>query len=178
MKTCQSAFTSEADHLKFFDSPEPQSSNDEGKAPSVVDGSDLSSEFDTADIAHNLYLEKGVTSTQVDDNSISEDNRHNVSSPSRSRSVFQPNEIQTPGPRRSSKKSKLPAKLNDYVINSSVRYGIEKFVFYSMLSESNMCFATNLNKSVEPSCYEDAMCDTNWIDAMNNEIEALNRNNT
>ncbi|GJS78554.1 ribonuclease H-like domain-containing protein [Tanacetum coccineum] len=31
---------------------------------------------------------------------------------------------------------------------------------------------------MEPSCYEEAMCDTNWIDAMNNEIEALERNNT
>ncbi|GJW88752.1 hypothetical protein Tco_0164092 [Tanacetum coccineum] len=76
MKTCQSAFTSEADHLKFFDCLEPQSSNDEGKVPSVVDGSDLSSEFDTAYIAHNLYLEKGVTSTQFDDIT-----REHISSP-------------------------------------------------------------------------------------------------
>ncbi|GJR13369.1 hypothetical protein Tco_0796021 [Tanacetum coccineum] len=100
------------------------SSNDEGKAPSVVDGSDLSSKFDTA---HNLYQEEGVTATQFNDNIIPEDSRHSVSSPSR---------------------------------------------------ESTLCFATNLNKSMEPSCYEDAMCDTNWIDAMNNKIEALNRSNT
>nr|GEU39005.1 hypothetical protein [Tanacetum cinerariifolium] len=53
---------------------------------------------------------------------------------------------ETPGLRRSSRQSKLLAKLNDYVVNSSVRY--------------------------------DAMCDTNWIDAMNIEIEALNRNNS
>nr|GEU44493.1 putative reverse transcriptase, RNA-dependent DNA polymerase, Gag-polypeptide of LTR copia-type [Tanacetum cinerariifolium] len=78
----------------------------------------------------------------------------------------------------SSRQSKLPAKLNDYVISSSVRYGIEKFVYYSKLSESNMCFATNLNKPVKPSFYEDAMRNTKWIDDMNNEIEALNRNNT
>nr|GEU78694.1 hypothetical protein [Tanacetum cinerariifolium] len=51
----------------------------------------------------------------------------------------------------SSRQSKFPAKLNDCVISSS---------------------------SVKPSCYEDAMHDTNWIDDMNNEIEALNRNNT
>ncbi|GJZ43834.1 ribonuclease H-like domain-containing protein [Tanacetum coccineum] len=87
--------------------------------------------------------------------------------------MFQPNEVQTPGLRRSSL-----AKLNDYVINSSVRYGIEKFVCYSLLSEFNMCFATNLNKFVEPSCYEDAMCDTNWIDVINSKIATLNRNNT
>ncbi|GJY50410.1 ribonuclease H-like domain-containing protein [Tanacetum coccineum] len=135
-------FTSEVDHLKFFDRPEPQSSNDEGKAPSIVDGSDLSSEFDTANTTHNLYQEEGGIATKLDDNSISKDSRHSVSSP------------------------------------SSVRYSIEKFVCYSKLSESNMCFATSLNKFVEPSYYEDVMCDTNWIDDMNNEIKALNRNNT
>ncbi|GKA59211.1 putative RNA-directed DNA polymerase [Tanacetum coccineum] len=87
-------------------------------------------------------------------------------------------DVQTPRIRRSSRPTKLLAKLNDYVVNSSLKYGIEKFVCYFMLSESNLCFATNLNKSVEPSCYQDAMCDNNWIDAMNSEIEALNRKNT
>ncbi|GKE59801.1 ribonuclease H-like domain-containing protein [Tanacetum coccineum] len=84
----------------------------------------------------------------------------------------------TSGPRRSSKQSKLLVKLNDYVVNSSVRYGIEKFVCYYMLSESNLCFATNLNKSIEPSCYEDAMCHINWLDAMNSKIKDLNSYNT
>ncbi|GJW60090.1 zinc finger, CCHC-type containing protein [Tanacetum coccineum] len=77
------------------------SSNDEGKAPSVVDGSDISSEFDTTDTAHNLYHEEGVTTTQVDENIIFKDSRHDVSSPSGSRSILQPNEVQTLGPRRS-----------------------------------------------------------------------------
>ncbi|GJX44854.1 hypothetical protein Tco_0261530, partial [Tanacetum coccineum] len=46
-----------------FDNPEPQSSNDEGKAPSVVDGSNLSSKFDTPDTAHSMYQEECVTAT-------------------------------------------------------------------------------------------------------------------
>ncbi|GKC22631.1 ribonuclease H-like domain-containing protein [Tanacetum coccineum] len=41
-----------------------------------------------------------------------------------------------------------------------------------------MCFATLLNKSIEPTCLSEALCDPNWVEAMNNEIEALNRNNT
>ncbi|GJU03994.1 ribonuclease H-like domain-containing protein, partial [Tanacetum coccineum] len=45
--------------------------------------------------------------------------------------------------RRSDRQSKLPVRLNDYVLNSNVKYGIEKYV-----------------------------------EAMNNEIEALNTNNT
>ncbi|GJZ90974.1 retrovirus-related pol polyprotein from transposon TNT 1-94 [Tanacetum coccineum] len=101
------------------------SSNDEGKASSIVDGSELSFKPDTLDTAHNI-----------------------VSSP---RNIFHPNVVQTHGPRRSNRQSKLSAKLNDCVINSS---------------------------SVDPSCYEDAMCDNNWIAAMNSEIKALNRNNT
>ncbi|GJU05863.1 hypothetical protein Tco_1122293 [Tanacetum coccineum] len=89
---------SESRRLYLFDidkvnNVEPQSLNDEGKAPSVVDGSDLSSEFDTTDTAHNLYHEEGVTTTQVDENIIFEDNRHDVSSPSGSRSILQPYEV-------------------------------------------------------------------------------------
>ncbi|GKB94890.1 ribonuclease H-like domain-containing protein, partial [Tanacetum coccineum] len=48
-----------------------------------------------------------------------------------------------PDLRRSSKNSKMPAKFNDYVVNNSKKYGLEKY-----------------------------------IEAMNNEIEALNRDNT
>ncbi|GJZ51662.1 retrovirus-related pol polyprotein from transposon TNT 1-94 [Tanacetum coccineum] len=88
------------------------------------------------------------------------------------------NDVQ-PGPsRRSSGVSKMPAKLNDYVVNSSKRYGLEKVVKYSYLSSRNYCFSTSLNKSVEPSSYYEALKDKNWVDAMNVEIEALNRNNT
>nr|GEX18315.1 ribonuclease H-like domain-containing protein [Tanacetum cinerariifolium] len=42
----------------------------------------------------------------------------------------------------------------------------------------NMCFANSLNKSVEPTCLSEALSDPNCVEAMNNEIEALNRNNT
>ncbi|GKC53603.1 ribonuclease H-like domain-containing protein [Tanacetum coccineum] len=88
------------------------------------------------------------------------------------------NDVQTPGLRRSLKQSKLPVKLNDYVLNSSVKYGIKKYVSYSKLKGSNMCFANTLNISIEPTCLKNALSDPNWVDAMNNEIEALNRNNT
>nr|GEX23715.1 ribonuclease H-like domain-containing protein [Tanacetum cinerariifolium] len=42
----------------------------------------------------------------------------------------------------------------------------------------NMCFANSLNKSVEPTCLSEALSDPNCVEAMNNEIKALNRNNT
>ncbi|GKF17336.1 ribonuclease H-like domain-containing protein, partial [Tanacetum coccineum] len=84
----------------------------------------------------------------------------------------------TPGIRRSSRETKLHVRLNDDVLNSNVKYGIEKFVNYSSLKGANLCFATTLNKFVEPFCLSSALSDPNWVDVMNNEIEALNRNNT
>ncbi|GKF85523.1 ribonuclease H-like domain-containing protein, partial [Tanacetum coccineum] len=80
--------------------------------------------------------------------------------------------------RKSNRQTKLPAKFNDYVVNSSKKYGLEKVVNYSNLSSGNYCFSTSLNKSVEPSTFYEAVKDRNWVDAMNAEIEALNRNNT
>ncbi|GJT09400.1 ribonuclease H-like domain-containing protein [Tanacetum coccineum] len=44
-------------------------------------------------------------------------------------------------------------------------------------SKTNYCFSTTLNKSSEPSTYYEAVKNPNWIEAMNNEIEALNKNN-
>ncbi|GJR35129.1 ribonuclease H-like domain-containing protein [Tanacetum coccineum] len=79
--------------------------------------------------------------------------------------------------RKSSRQLKLPARFNDYVVNSSKKYGLEKVVNYSKLSSGNYCFSASLNKSVEPSTFYEAVKDTNWVDVMNAEIEALNRNN-
>ncbi|GJU41659.1 ribonuclease H-like domain-containing protein [Tanacetum coccineum] len=62
--------------------------------------------------------------------------------------------------------------------HGGLKYGFEKFVSYSSLKGSNLCFASTLNKSVEPTCLSEALSDPNWVDAMNNEIKALNRNNT
>ncbi|GJU22049.1 ribonuclease H-like domain-containing protein [Tanacetum coccineum] len=93
--------------------------------------------------------------------------------------LFSPKEdVQTPGIRKSSRPTKLPTKFNDFVLGSNVRYGIEKYVSYVSLNKYNMCFASTLNKSSEPTCYNDALGDSNLVDVMNNEIEALSRNNT
>ncbi|GJX10980.1 putative RNA-directed DNA polymerase, partial [Tanacetum coccineum] len=39
-------------------------------------------------------------------------------------------------------------------------------------------FVTNLNKAIEPKSYKEASTDNRWVEAMNKEMEALNRNNT
>nr|GEU94006.1 ribonuclease H-like domain-containing protein [Tanacetum cinerariifolium] len=80
--------------------------------------------------------------------------------------------------RRSTRQTKLPTSLNDFVIEGKVKYGVKKVVSYANLNHENFCFTSGLNKSVEPTCYEEAILDNNWIDGMNAEIEALNKNNT
>nr|GEX82767.1 ribonuclease H-like domain-containing protein [Tanacetum cinerariifolium] len=87
-------------------------------------------------------------------------------------------EEEQPSVMRSSRPSRLPAKFNDFMLDSKLKYGIEKHVNYSKLNFVNYCFATALNKYVEPSTYYDAVKDARWVEAMNNEIEALIRNNT
>ncbi|GKF31796.1 ribonuclease H-like domain-containing protein, partial [Tanacetum coccineum] len=74
-----------------------------------------------------------------------------IPSPSHFSPTQNTDEVQTPVLRRSDRQSKLQVRLNDYVLHSN---------------------------SVEPSCLSEAMSHPNWIKAMNNEIEVLNKNNT
>ncbi|KAJ0890287.1 putative RNA-directed DNA polymerase [Helianthus annuus] len=80
--------------------------------------------------------------------------------------------------RKSSRKVLFPQKFNEYVVEGKVRYGIEKVVNYAKLSFDNFSFVSSLNKSVEPNSFNEAVKDPRWVEAMNSEMEALNRNNT
>ncbi|XP_071740831.1 uncharacterized protein [Rutidosis leptorrhynchoides] len=62
--------------------------------------------------------------------------------------------------------------------SSKVKYGIEKVLNYSNLNQENYCFVSSLNKSIEPSNYYQAIKDPNWVNATNDEMSALYRNNT
>ncbi|GJX39143.1 ribonuclease H-like domain-containing protein [Tanacetum coccineum] len=126
----------------------------------------LSLEEDSAThIGYNILSKGNVQDENPDLNDIAPSGDHNL-------------EEGQPRVRRSSRPTKMPAKLNDFMLDSKLKYGIEKHVNYSKLNTVNYCFATTLNKSVEPTTYYDAVKDVRWIEAMNNEIEALIRNNT
>ncbi|GJZ06792.1 ribonuclease H-like domain-containing protein [Tanacetum coccineum] len=62
--------------------------------------------------------------------------------------------------RRSSRQTKLPSSLNDFVVEGKVKYGVEKVVNYAYLNLDNYCFISALNKSIEPNCYEEAILDS------------------
>ncbi|GJZ63906.1 ribonuclease H-like domain-containing protein [Tanacetum coccineum] len=152
-------YASEADHLTFFDNQLSQSPYDERRATLVMEGSPLFSRTDT----EASQLSENGTTTQVEDTSLSEGNLSGT---------------KLSEPRRSGRVSKLSAKLNDYVIDSKLKYGLEKHVSYAKLNFVNYCFSTTLNKSVEPTNYYEAATDPMWVEAMNDEINALYRNHT
>ncbi|GJY74958.1 ribonuclease H-like domain-containing protein, partial [Tanacetum coccineum] len=54
----------------------------------------------------------------------------------------------------------------------------EEYANHSVLSSENYGFVSNLNKSVEPTSYEEALKDVNWVNAMNEEMNALYENKT
>ncbi|GJV87262.1 ribonuclease H-like domain-containing protein [Tanacetum coccineum] len=134
----------------------------------------------TSDVAP-LQLFENRTITQIKEISLSEGNISE--SPTGSliathRLINDPIDSQQTEPRRNRRVSKLPAKLNDYIIDNKLRHGLEKHVHYAKLIFVNYYFATTLNKSVEPSTYYEDALNSKWIEAMNDEIAALYRNNT
>ncbi|GJT85167.1 ribonuclease H-like domain-containing protein [Tanacetum coccineum] len=62
--------------------------------------------------------------------------------------------------------------------NVPFKYDLNKYANHTKLSANNSCFISNLNKTDEPTCYNEAVKDINWVQAMNNEMEALYLNNT
>ncbi|GJX80998.1 ribonuclease H-like domain-containing protein [Tanacetum coccineum] len=78
--------------------------------------------------------------------------------------------------RRSSIKTSLPSRLKDYEIQGKVNYGLNRYVNYAKLNVKNYSFETNLNKTIEPKTYKEALTDSKWVEAMNLEMEALYRN--
>ncbi|GJW01942.1 hypothetical protein Tco_1560798 [Tanacetum coccineum] len=61
--------------------------------------------------------------------------------------------------RRYSRKSFMPSKYDDYVLNKNVKYGIDKVANYSHLSIEKFVFTTSLNKIHEPSTYAEVVKD-------------------
>ncbi|GJS39779.1 ribonuclease H-like domain-containing protein [Tanacetum coccineum] len=82
------------------------------------------------------------------------------------------------GLRRFNRPSKLPIKFNEYVLDSKVKYGLNRYANHSFLSAENYYFVSNLNKSSEPSSIKEALKDVNWISALNDEMHALFENDT
>ncbi|KAL4591437.1 hypothetical protein LXL04_004402 [Taraxacum kok-saghyz] len=79
---------------------------------------------------------------------------------------------------KSTRETFMPKKFSDYIVEGKYKFGVERFVNYSNLNPSCLCFVSNLDKTVEPRNFEEASQDQNWVRAMNDEMEALHRNDT
>ncbi|GJY31749.1 ribonuclease H-like domain-containing protein [Tanacetum coccineum] len=110
-----------------------------------------------ADSSDNIFAAQDEGVTTLEDNIFSKGNvDHNPNSISQDNLNL----------RRSSRQRVFPRNYNDFVVDSKVKYGIEKYVGYSNLN-NNYCFITQLNKSFEPKSYSEDAKFPHWIDAMN-----------
>nr|GEV58430.1 Myc-type, basic helix-loop-helix (bHLH) domain-containing protein [Tanacetum cinerariifolium] len=172
--TFDSGVTKDINHMNFFDNENPKRPNDDGIISSYDDGTELSLVDQNDDDSR---------ATSIDENTYPKGNVldktdlvGNFYGNSELNSEIEDLPVNTV--KRSSRQTKLSASLNDSIVEGKVKYGVKKVVNYSNLSVDNYSFASSLNKSIEPTCYKDVILDSNWIDAKNAEIEALNRYHT
>nr|GEU47413.1 hypothetical protein [Tanacetum cinerariifolium] len=171
-----SGVTKDLNQKNFFENENPKRPNDEGRVSSNNDETELSPDIQgngnsksiSMDEKNNIHPEGTVPNETDFVNDFYENSEFNS----------EVEELLVNTVRRSTRQTKLPTNLNDFIIEGKVKYGVEKVVNYANLNHESFCFASGLNKSIEPTCYEEAILDNNWIDAMNTEIEALNKNHT
>ncbi|GKB99374.1 ribonuclease H-like domain-containing protein [Tanacetum coccineum] len=177
------------DHVNFFneivhenldtsndDTSNPAGSQSDGSHPSNPSNSTIDpfeSDLGHSQGSNGFAGADEEAATSVEHNAVSEDDI--VASETIPESVPT---TSLPNIRRSERTSIFLNKYNDFVVESKVKYGLENYVSYVNLSTENKCFTTELNKSIEPKSFYGASKDQYWIEAMNNEMDALYRNDT
>ncbi|GJW85607.1 ribonuclease H-like domain-containing protein [Tanacetum coccineum] len=176
----------DVNHINFFDIEYPEiSNNDErvandlnkGKSDSSsssVSGSNINTADFLVDSGNDADSSDDLVATQNEEVATLKQNifpEGNLDQNLRSSQGVQ-------NVRRSSRQSVFPKNYNDFVVESKVKYGLEKYVGYSKLNSEIFCFVTQLNKTREPKTYFEASKYSHWTDAMNQEMDALLRNGT
>ncbi|GJX94032.1 ribonuclease H-like domain-containing protein, partial [Tanacetum coccineum] len=146
----------DVNHINFFDIEYPEIANDDER------------------VANDLNKDKSDSSSS----SVSGSNINTVDFPVDSGNDVDSNDglVAHRMRRRSSRQSVFPRNYNDFVVESKVKYGIERYVGYSKLNSKNYCSITQFNKTREPKSYFEASKYHHWTNAMNQEIDALLRN--
>ncbi|GKA15000.1 ribonuclease H-like domain-containing protein [Tanacetum coccineum] len=144
----------DVNHTNFFDLEYPEFSNDDervdpklnsdNKSQSATSSSSKSgrntsianflvNSKNDADRSDNVFATQNEGLTTLEENIFFEGNLdQNLNSSSQ--------DVQNL--RRSSRQSVFPRNYNDFVVDSKVKYGIEKYVGYSKLNTENYCFIT------------------------------------
>jgi hypothetical protein len=79
--------------------------------------------------------------------------------------------------RRSSRQVQHSTRLRNF-ITYSVHYPIQDYIFYNHISNEHYAFLSSLSRIEEPINYEIAKLKPKWCKAMNEELNALERNQT
>ena len=79
--------------------------------------------------------------------------------------------------RRSTRQLQPSTRLKNYV-TYSVKYPIQDYISYPNVSKEHYGFITSLSKIYEPTSYEIAQSDPKWCKAMDEELHALEKNQT
>ncbi|GKC08372.1 ribonuclease H-like domain-containing protein [Tanacetum coccineum] len=93
----------------------------------------------------NIYVSEDRETATLDENQNTSYRSLNQNSNSDTQDVI--------NPRRSSRPSVFSRNYNDFMVDSKVKYGLERYVNYSKLNFVNLCFITQLNKSCEPKSF-------------------------
>ncbi|KAJ0733050.1 putative RNA-directed DNA polymerase [Helianthus annuus] len=174
----------ELNHINFFDCFETLTPN---LSPSPNDEERVSGAHDNLSDDHQpVDSSTSATTSQVDQNVSTVDRELGSSSGNSgvdedselSNVETNPSEGNIPNVRKSSRTVTLPKRLDGFVLDGKVKYGLDRVVNYSCLSAENFSFVSSLNKIVEPNSYYEASKDPRWVEAMNAEMEALHNNNT
>ena len=125
------------------------------------------------------FFSKKTNTHEVSDDLISTPEADTASEAEQLDVVPGPNdEIAHPEPvRRSHRVSNPPSHLKDYICSSKT-YPIANYVAYSQLSPQHQAYALSLTSEVEPANFQAASKGSRWVATMDNEIRALNENNT
>ncbi|GJT34025.1 hypothetical protein Tco_0924444 [Tanacetum coccineum] len=150
-------------HKTFFDDfltdSQASSPNDDRVEPS---GSNIGSESESDDTAREQSSDDDQGSMKIGEEDFSEGNVfENYDVPTNLFNTEEGNTRESNTLRRSSWQLKLPPKLNDYVLNSEVRYCLDKFANDTWLSVEKCGFIANINMSFESKSYEEAALDKN-----------------
>ncbi|GKB04819.1 ribonuclease H-like domain-containing protein, partial [Tanacetum coccineum] len=176
----------DVNHINFFDIEYPEIPNDDervayylnkGKndsSSSSESGSNINTADFPVDYGNNADGNNDFVATQNEEVATLEENIFSEGNLDQNTSSSQG--IQNV--RRSSRQSIFPKNYNDFVVDSKVKYGLERYVGYLKLNSNFFCFVTQLNKTREHKTYFKASKYSRWIDAMNQEMNALLRNDT
>jgi hypothetical protein len=80
-------------------------------------------------------------------------------------------------PRRSTRQTQPPTKLKDFA-TYTVQYSIQDYISYSNITIDHYAYLSVLSQTEESKNYEMIKLDLRWHKAMNEELHALEKNQT